>query len=169
MYEDNMRKSFKNIISSNIQVEEDFKKTINFNKTIEIEPFMKKVYDNNYRYYFFYKNQKKLNGKDIFYIRKVYDNLRGYCGLGYKLNNKNIGILFNDNSQMTKINNNFEYILYHQEDKANSKIIHIVINLPPKGISLGLENKIKFFWQIIEEFNKNKKKENEIFTRKKYL
>ena len=46
-----MRKSFKNIISSNIQVEEDFKKTINFNKTIEIEPFMKKVYDNNYRYY----------------------------------------------------------------------------------------------------------------------
>ena len=175
MFEDNMRKSFKNISSPNIQVEEDFKKSINFNKTIKVEPFMKKVYDNNYRYYyFFYKNQKKLNGKDIFYIRKVYDNLRGYCGLGYKLNNKNIGILFNDNSQMTKINNNIEYIFYHQEDKVNAKIIHIVINLPPKDISLGIENKIKLFRQIIEEFNKNKKKKmkfspkNNIYSTKKY-
>ena len=175
MFEDNMRNSFKNISSPNIQIEEDFKKCINFNKAIEVEPFMKKVYDNNYRYYyFFYKNQKKLSGKDIIYIRKVYDNLRGYCGLGYKLNNKNIGILFNDNSQMTKINNNIEYIFYHQEDKVNAKIIHIVINLPPKDISLGIENKIKLFRQIIEEFNKNKKKkmkfspENNTYGTKKY-
>ena len=75
---------------------------------------------------------------------------------------------------MTKINNNIEYIFYHQEDKVNAKIIHIVINLPPKDISLGIENKIKLFRQIIEEFNKNKKKKmkfspkNNIYSTKKY-
>ena len=42
MFEDNMRKSFKNISSPNIQVEEDFKKSINFNKTIKVE--MEKIF-----------------------------------------------------------------------------------------------------------------------------
>ena len=57
---------------------------------------MKRVYENNYKfYYYFYKNQKKLTLKDIIYIIQIYDDLRDYCGIGYELNNKNIGIIFN--------------------------------------------------------------------------
>ena len=36
------------------------------------------------------------------------DNL----GIGYKLNNKNIGVYFNDNSQLVKIYNNLIIDLY---------------------------------------------------------
>ena len=168
----NVRNSLKEMEEFNlkkIEVEEDLKKSINFNKSIEVDAFMKKVYENNYKYYYyFYKNQKKLDGNNLIYIRKVYDNLKEYCGLGYELNNKNIGIIFNDDSQMTKLNDNLKYIFYHQKDKINTRIIHTIINLPPKDVSLGIENKLKFFWQIIEGF-KNKKKKKKYSQNKNNL
>ena len=48
----------------------------------------------------------------------------------------------------------------------HNNINHTIITLPPKDISLGLEKKIKFLWQIIEEFNKNKKKKENYLINK---
>ena len=132
------------------------KKLINIHKAIndpELDPFMKKVLESNYKfYYYYYKNQKKLNKKNIIYITKIILDYRERCGIGYKLNNENIGVIFNDDSQLTKIDNNLKYIFYHEKNTKNI-LNHLTIKLPPNDISLGLENKIKFLWKIIEEFN----------------
>ena len=168
---ENEKKSLQDLEELNkkkLEEEEEKNKINNENIfNLGINTFMEKVNESNYKfYYYYYKNQKKLNSNNIIYITKIYDNLREYCGIGYELNNKNIGFIFNDDSQMTKLYNNLQYIYYHKKDKINKNINHTVINLPPKNISLGLENKIKFLWQIIEEFNKNKKKkENYLINR----
>ena len=146
------------------------KKLINFNKAIndpELSPFMKRVIESNYKfYYYYYKNQKKLNKNNLIYITNLYDDLREYYGIGYTLNNKNIGIIFNDDSQMTKLDNNLEYIFYHEKNNIHDITNHFKIILPPKDLSFGIENKIKFLWKVIEEFNKKKiNKENHIINK----
>ena len=180
-FKEHVRNSLKNIEEINFKFfeeeENEIEDTINineknpnFNNTSEMDDFIKKVYQNNYKYYYyFYKNQKKLDSQDIIYVFRIYDNLKDYCGIGYELNNKNIGFIFNDDSQMTKLNNNLKYIFYHERDKNENITNHNVINLPPKNISLGVENKIKFLWQIIEEFNKNKKNKEKYLLNKKKI
>ena len=53
--------------------------------------------------YFNTRKHKALNLNQVIYIIQIYDKLIDNCGIGYKLNNKNIGFIFNDSSQMTKI------------------------------------------------------------------
>ena len=119
---------------------------------------------NEENFYDLFKNHIKLDINCIIYITKIYDNLREYCGIGYELNNKNIGFIFNDDSQMTKLNDNLQYIFYHKKDINKNITHHTIINLPPKNINLNTENKLKFLWQIIEEFNKIKYKEKYIIN-----
>ena len=96
---------------------------------------------------------KKKHEKFI-YITDVIDNLIKICGIGLLFNNKNIGAYFNDNSQITKIFNNNEYILYHYKDFLLNKIKSVKIELPPKDLSSDYKKKINFLVHIMEEFNK---------------
>ena len=168
---ENEKKSLENLeeLKKKKLEEEEEKNKINneniFN--LGIDTFMERVNESNYKfYYYYYKNQKKLNSNNIIYITRIYDNLMEYCGIGYELNNKNIGFIFNDDSQMTKIYNNLQYIYYHKKNIIHKNYNHAIIKLPPKNISLDLVNKIKFFWQIIEEFKKNKKKKENYLINK---
>lgn len=122
--------------------------------------------EEKYQYYYnLYKTYTKLSLNDIIYVTQFYDSLRDYCGIGYELNNKNIGIIFNDDTQMTKLNKNLQYIFYHKKDFEQNTYNHISINLPPKNIGRSTENKMKFLWKIIEEFKARKNKEK-IFINK---
>ena len=116
----------------------------------------------NYNNYNDYKTRKKLSGDKIIYITHICDDFKDYFGIGYKLNNKNIGILFNDDSQMTKINNNLDFIFYHKKEIISNAFRHTLIDLPPKNISNEMKGKIKFLYKIIAEFNKRSKKKKKI-------
>ena len=136
----------------------DFENTLGGNK-IENEE-SNSIDEEKYQYYYnMYKTFTKLSLSDIIYVTKFYDNLRKYCGIGYELNNKNIGIIFNDDTQMTKLTGNLQYIFYHKKDYEKNTYQHVSINLPPKNLSRNNENKIKFLWKVIEEFKTRKNKE----------
>lgn len=98
--------------------------------------------------------------KKLIYIDKINDNLSEYCGIGYQLNNKNIGVYFNDNSQLVKIYNKNKYILYFYKEE-NNRYSKERIDLPIKNRHNHIEKKIKFLIRIIEGFNFNIKKQNE--------
>ena len=97
--------------------------------------------------------------KKLIYIDKINDNLIDYCGIGYQLNNKNIGVYFNDNSQLVKIYKKNKYILYFFKEQ-NNRYTKEKINLPIKNTHNHLEKKIKFLIRIMESFNLKKHKEN---------
>ena len=99
--------------------------------------------------------------KKLIYIDKINDNLSEYCGIGYQLNNKNIGVYFNDDSQLVKIHNKNKYILYFYKEE-NNRYSKERIDLPIKNRHNHIEKKIKFLIRIIEGFNFNIKKQNEI-------
>ena len=100
-------------------------------------------------------NKNKIKKEQFIYITDVIDKLSKLCGIGYLLNNKNIGAYFNDNSQMTKIFNNNKYIIYHYKDLLLNKTKNVKIELPPKDITSDKKKKLNFLVNIIEEFNKN--------------
>jgi hypothetical protein len=114
-----------------------------------------------------YKTFTKLSLSDIIYVTKFYDNLREHCGIGYELNNKNIGIMLNDDTQMTKLTGNLQYIIYHKKDYQRNTYEHISINLPPKNLSRNTQIKIKFLWKVIEVFKTWKKKEKYLINKDK--
>ena len=97
--------------------------------------------------------------KKLIYIDKINDNLIDYCGIGYQLNNKNIGVYFNDDSQLVKIYKKNKYILYFFKEQ-NNRYTKEKINLPIKNKHNHLEKKIKFLIRIMESFNLKKHKEN---------
>ena len=97
--------------------------------------------------------------KKLIYIDKINDNLADYCGIGYQLNNKNIGVYFNDNSQLVKIYKKNKYILYFFKEQ-NNRYTKEKINLPIKNTHNHLEKKIKFLIRIMESFSLKKHKEN---------
>ena len=133
-----------------IENEKDSETTINFLK--------KNISNENS-----HSNKKKIKNNKFIYITNIIDKLSDYCGIGYQLNNKNIGVYFNDDTQITKIFENNKYITYHFKDFLLNKNKKTKIILPPKNLSSDMEKKINFFGHIIEEFiNKtNKKTKNE--------
>ena len=103
------------------------------------------------------------NEKEDIYINKIIEINEKY-GIAYELNNKNIGILFNDFSHITKFNKIKNLIYYLNNNKKH-----------PKKILLPLQNeknkdlvqKIYYLGYIIDElkrqklkFKTNKEKEN---------
>ena len=81
--------------------------------------------------------------KKLIYIDKINDNLSEYCGIGYQLNNKNIGVYFNDNSQLVKIYNKNKYILYFYKEE-NNRYSKERIDLPMKNRHNHIEKKLNF-------------------------
>ena len=105
-------------------------------------------------------NKSRMKTKIFIYITNIIDNLSDYCGIGYQMNNKNIGVYFNDNSQMVKIFNIDKYIIYHYKDFLLNQIKSSVIELPPVNISSNMKKKISFLGHIVDEFMKKDKKKH---------
>ena len=105
-------------------------------------------------------NKSSMKTKIFIYITNIIDNLSYYCGIGYQMNNKNIGVYFNDNSQMVKIFNIDKYIIYHYKDFLLNQIKSSVIELPPVNISSNMKKKISFLGHIVDEFMKKDKKKH---------
>ena len=105
-------------------------------------------------------NKSRMKNKIFIYITNIIDNLSDYCGIGYQMNNKNIGVYFNDNSQMVKIFNIDKYIIYHYKDFLLNQIKSSVIELPPVNISSNMKKKISFLGHIVDEFMKKDKKKH---------
>ena len=99
---------------------------------------------------------KTINLNEVIYLVDFNDKLIKNYGIGYRLNNNNIGFLFNDESQMTKINNEIDYIFYHKKDSMTKYIQNIIINIPSKNISEDILKKIKLLFQIEQELKRKK-------------
>ena len=99
---------------------------------------------------------KTINLNEVIYLVDFNDKLIKNYGIGYRLNNNNIGFLFNDESQMTKINNEMDYIFYHKKDSMTKYIQNIIINIPSKNISEDVFKKIKLLFKIEQELKRKK-------------
>ena len=145
----NKRKTYKGNLFNGLKYEENKNNIISDDESEEI------LNDSKLINYFNTRKHKALNLNQVIYIIQIYDKLIDNCGIGYKLNNKNIGFIFNDSSQMTKINKEKKYIIYHQKDKNTKITKNIIIKIPPKNITNEVIRKIKILYQMEEEF-KNK-------------
>ena len=145
----NKRKTYKGNLFNGLKYEENKNNIISDDESEEI------LNDSKLINYFNTRKHKALNLNQVIYIIQIYDKLIDNCGIGYKLNNKNIGFIFNDSSQMTKINKEKKYIIYHQKDKNTKLTKNIIIKIPPKNITNEVIRKIKILYQMEEEF-KNK-------------
>ena len=145
----NKRKTYKGNLFNGLKYEENKNDIISDDESEEI------LNDSKLINYFNTRKHKALNLNQVIYIIQIYDKLIDNCGIGYKLNNKNIGFIFNDSSQMTKINKEKKYIIYHQKDKNTKLTKNIIIKIPPKNITNEVIRKIKILYQMEEEF-KNK-------------
>ena len=96
---------------------------------------------------------EKMNSKDDVYIKHVIEISEKY-GLGYELSNKDIGILFNDNTSITKFKNHKHVIYYVFNGKTRK------IRLPLyKERNEDLVKKVNYLGYIIDEAKKKKSKE----------
>ena len=112
----------------------------------------------------------KYRNRKLIYIDKIIDNLAEDCGIGYQLNNKNIGVYFNDHSQILKIYNNNKYILYfYKAFLSNNLYTKNKIELPVKNRHNSMTKKIKFLIRIMESFIINNNKENKSSEEKENL
>ena len=110
----------------------------------------------------------KLKNDKLIYITNLIENLSKYCGIGYQLNNKNIGVYFNDNTQLMKLFNNNKYVFYLYKNISLNKTESIKIDLPPTNLSSNIKKKLKFLLHTIEEFNKFNKPVNKDIKTKKF-
>ena len=85
------------------------------------------------------------------YIKNIIQEGNQY-GIGYQLNNDDIGILFNDDSIMTKFVQ-YKNLIYYRN--SNNKLFKIIIPLKSEQNN-DLMRKIQFFGYIIEEARKKK-------------
>ena len=113
---------------------------------------------NNMKDYFNKRKQNKISLNQIIYIVNTYNNAIDKFGIGYKLNNKNIGFIFNDNSQLTKINKKDDFLFYHKKNEVTKNVENIKIILPPKNIPYEIMRKIKILYQVEINLNLTKKK-----------
>ena len=113
---------------------------------------------NNMKDYFNKRKQNKISLNQVIYIVNTYNNAIDKFGIGYKLNNKNIGFIFNDNSQLTKINKKDDFLFYHKRDEVTKNVENIKIILPPKNIPYEIMRKIKILYQVENNLNLTKKK-----------
>ena len=153
-----------NHIKGTDEIDENFNIMNNNNLSEEFKTKMAKNdkdYDiNNISTITFQEDEYDKN-KKLIYVDKINDNLADYCGIGYQLNNKNIGVYFNDNSQLLKIHNKNKYILYFFKEE-NNRYSREKIDLPIKNKHNHIEKKIKFLIRIMESFNIKKQKENKL-------
>ena len=105
-------------------------------------------------------NKIKTKNRKFFYITNIIENFSKNCGISYQLNNKNIGVYFNDKTQMIKISDNDKYIIYYSKDFLLNEIKCVKINLPVTNIPSSMQKKISFLVYVIEEFTKKDKKKN---------
>ena len=104
----------------------------------------------------------KNRNKNLIYIDKINDSMANYCGIGYQLNNKNIGVYFNDHTQLLKIYNNNNYLLYFDKGFLSSNsYTKRKIELPIKIKHNNMTKKIRFLIRIMQSFILNKNKENQ--------
>ena len=97
------------------------------------------------------EEEEKMNSLQKIYIKKIIQENNKF-GIGYLLNNDDIGILFNDDSIMTKFSE-YKNLIYYRNPINN---LHKIL-LPMKSESnKDLSNKIYFFSYIIEEVIKKK-------------
>ena len=97
------------------------------------------------------EEEEKMNSLQKIYIKKIIQENNKF-GIGYLLNNDDIGILFNDDSIMTKFSE-YKNLIYYRNPINN---LHKIL-LPLKSESnKDLSNKIYFFSYIIEEVIKKK-------------
>ena len=118
----------------------------------------KNEYGNNIKDYINNRKQNKISLNQIIYIVSTYNNVIDKFGIGYKLNNNNIGFIFNDGSQLTKINKKDDFLYYHKKDIVTKNIENIKIDLPLKNIHSEIIAKIKILFQIENNLNSSKKK-----------
>ena len=118
----------------------------------------KNEYGNNIKDYINNRKQNKISLNQIIYIVSTYNNVIDKFGIGYKLNNKNIGFIFNDDSQLTKINKKDDFLYYHKKDIVTKNIENIKIDLPLKEIPNEIISKIKILFQVENVLNSSKKK-----------
>ena len=118
----------------------------------------KNEYSNNIKNYINNRKQNKISLNQIIYIVSIYNNVIDKFGIGYKLNNKNIGFIFNDDSQLIKINKKDDFLYYHKKDIVTKNIENIKIDLPPKNIPYEIITKIKILFQVENVLNSSKKK-----------
>ena len=102
-------------------------------------------------------NNSTINPKKLIYVTNIIDNLIDCCGIGFLLNNRNIGVYFNDDSQIIKIYDNSKYIYHHFKDYLLNSIKTNKIYFPPKDITSNMKKKINYLIYVIEEFVKSNK------------
>ena len=150
---DNSNNSNKNNLSGEVKIKRTKSKTdennFDFNNTLAAVTFEN---ENDF---------DKFKNRKLIYIDKIIDNWAENSGIGYQLNNQNIGVYFNDNSQILKINNNNKFILYFYKGfLSNNLYTKTKIDLPIKNKPSAMTKKIKFFIHIMEKFILNKNIEN---------
>jgi hypothetical protein len=99
------------------------------------------------------KKIEKKNNKDDVYIKKVIEISEKY-GIGYELSNKDIGILFNDYTNITKFKNH-KHVVYYVFNGKTRKIILPLNNERNED----LLKKVYYLGYIIDEAKKKKSKE----------
>ena len=95
---------------------------------------------------------------DNIYITTIIEISEKY-GIGYELSNKNIGVLFNDKSHITKFNG-IKNLVYYVSGKERKKIF-LPLKSKEKEISKDLNNKLYYLGYIISELKKIITKKNE--------
>ena len=119
--------------------------------------------------YFMFNHINKIDLSQIIYIVNTYNKAIESCGIYYKLNNNNKGFAFNDNTQLTKVNEEEKYLFYHHRDKLTGKIENIIIKFPLKNLKKEMMKKIKFFFQVENELKKQKIKEKKYIKNKNII
>ena len=157
---DKKQNQFKELLEENLENDD--------NEEIKTKNTKSKADDNNFDFNntlatVTFENENdfdKYKNRRFIYIEKIIDNLADYCGIGYQLNNKNIGVFFNDFSQILKLYNNDKFLLYFYKGfLPNNSYTKTKIELPVKN-KPDLFKKVNFLIHIVEMFVKNNENKN---------
>ena len=157
---DKKQNQFKELLEENLENDD--------NEEIKTKNTKSKADDNNFDFNntlatVTFENENdfdKYKNRRFIYIEKIIDNLADYCGIGYQLNNKNIGVFFNDFSQILKLYNNDKFLLYFYKGfLPNNSYTKTKIELPAKN-KPDLFKKVNFLIHIVEMFVKDNENKN---------
>ena len=157
---DKKQNQFKELLEENLENDD--------NEEIKTKNTKSKADDNNFDFNntlatVTFENENdfdKYKNRRFIYIEKIIDNLADYCGIGYQLNNKNIGVFFNDFSQILKLYNNDKFLLYFYKGfLPNNSYTKTKIELPVKN-KPDLFKKVNFLIHIVEMFVKDNENKN---------
>ena len=157
---DKKQNQFKELLEENLENDD--------NEEIKTKNTKSKADDNNFDFNntlatVTFENENdfdKYKNRRFIYIEKIIENLADYCGIGYQLNNKNIGVFFNDFSQILKLYNNDKFLLYFYKGfLPNNSYTKTKIELPVKN-KPDLFKKVNFLIHIVEMFVKDNENKN---------